>query len=354
MRTVVLDRRGGRPDTWVILPEGVSRLVQVPDAARFCAVFLYYKDRAACLQTAGTAFFVGRPIVGHPNNGAAVLLTAHHVISGIQRASTDRKVYVRGNSLAGLQNWVETSVDDWVQAGTLDAAAYFFPYDPDLDFHHTVWRLDGDVLTTEVARREGISAGDEVFTVGLFSYHAGTERIEPIVRVGNIAAFPTERVYTGETYGPTPAVLIEARSIAGLSGSPVFVHKGLIRSHEDTEYLAVNETQRHYLMGIMHGHWPLDRTIDGITPSELEDNKIHTGIAIVLPIENVLGELEPLLQEHAETHRKALDGRNAPVMDSSVDSDPEFDRFEDMARQVLNTPEEAIKEEKDSHRVNSA
>ena len=42
----IKDLRGGKPpgEWWTILPEGVERLVQVPDEMRKSTVFLYYRN----------------------------------------------------------------------------------------------------------------------------------------------------------------------------------------------------------------------------------------------------------------------------------------------------------------------
>ncbi len=73
--------------------------------------------------------------------------------------------------------------------------------------------------TDEIIKDQNIGLGDEVFITGLFGYVAGSQKNIPIVRVGNIAMMPDEKVPTeGE---PMEAYLIEARSMGGLSGSPV-------------------------------------------------------------------------------------------------------------------------------------
>ena len=50
----------------------------------------------------------------------------------------------------------------------------------------------------------------------------------PIVRLGAIAAMPGEYIKTD--WGCLRAYLIEARSIGGLSGSPVFIRVGTTRT----------------------------------------------------------------------------------------------------------------------------
>ena len=79
------------------------------------------------------------------------------------------------------------------------------------------------VATDKVINDNAIGVGDEVFLTGLFANHIGQQRNLPIIRVGNIALMPEEPVQH-PSLGPIDAYLIEARSIGGLSGSPVFVH----------------------------------------------------------------------------------------------------------------------------------
>lgn len=67
----------------------------------------------------------------------------------------------------------------------------------------------------------GVGIGDEVCIVGLFSGHGGYVKNHPMARIGNLAMIPDERVET--TSGAMEAYLIEARSIGGMSGAPVFV-----------------------------------------------------------------------------------------------------------------------------------
>jgi hypothetical protein len=77
------------------------------------------------------------------------------------------------------------------------------------------------VATEEVVAERNIGTGDEIAIVGLFRSHYGRERNVPIVRIGNISAMREEPVFTRYA-GYIDAYLIEARSIGGLSGSPVF------------------------------------------------------------------------------------------------------------------------------------
>lgn len=77
-------------------------------------------------------------------------------------------------------------------------------------------------ITPTIAQQLNVGIGDEIFITGLFANYTGEHRNVPILRVGNLAAYPQERVQVQGV--EMDAYLIEARSIGGLSGSPVFYH----------------------------------------------------------------------------------------------------------------------------------
>jgi hypothetical protein len=100
---------------------------------------------------------------------------------------------------------------------------------------------------------------------------------------------------SGETYH---AYLIEARSIKGLSGSPVFVVKDTdeapinIKAKLSVKLLAeyvnglIRRRPETYLLGLIRGHWDLKRQGEDSTLSEVDDSEIdrlNAGIAVVTP-----------------------------------------------------------------------
>jgi hypothetical protein len=101
------------------------------------------------------------------------------------------------------------------------------------------------------------------------------------VRLGNIALMPEEPIETRD-YGFMEAYLIEARSIGGLSGSPVFVHVGGIRANR-------MRGNKYYWLGLIHGHWNLPTSdTDNSNKDQLSGEAINTGIAIVVPATKIL------------------------------------------------------------------
>jgi hypothetical protein len=51
-------------------------------------------------------------------------------------------------------------------------------------------------LTPDIAQALSVGVGDEIFITGLFANYVGDVRDAPIVRVGNLAAYPEERIGT--------------------------------------------------------------------------------------------------------------------------------------------------------------
>jgi hypothetical protein len=146
-----------------------------------------------------------------------------------------------------------------------------------------------------------IGLGDEVFIVGLFKSHHGQKMNVPIVRIGNLAMMKGEPVWTAYC-GDIEAHLIEARSISGLSGSPVFIHTPLLEPQGATQFR---------LLGLMHGHFDIKNLNEDIVVEALGDatRGINTGIGVVIPVEKILEtidqpELVELRRKLADDHRK--------------------------------------------------
>jgi hypothetical protein len=337
----------GHDGKWVILPEGVERLMLVPDEMRKCVAFLYYRKNGKILP-AGTAFFVGYPLPDDPDRAVTLLLTAHHVIAGIQAQSDDDQVLLRLNTKDGGATWAESHAGSWYQHdSSVDCA--ILPWSPptELNVDYRAWHL-WSWVTGDPMRQEGIGIGDEVFIIGLFRNHLGRDRNEPILRVGNIAAMPADPIRT-RLYGDMRAILVEARSIGGLSGSPVFAHLGFARLRDGhyMQWQATDGTVGPFVfLGLMHGHWDaLETEVDVLAGQE----KINMGVGIVVPAEQIIRDLRTVIEESAMALKKRQDQENTPTEDAAPHEQSEFERFEDVARKLVNTPKSEIDEKRKEH-----
>jgi hypothetical protein len=129
------------------------------------------------------------------------------------------------------------------------------------------------------------------------------------MRTGTIAAMPGELITT--KLGDTTAYLAEARSIGGLSGSPVFTHLG-------GEFI-----KPVHFIGLVHGHYDLmtdasPASADVLIGSE-SDKNINMGIAIVVPSDAIVevinkSEFNDYRSDAAEHAREKKKG-NLPTPD---------------------------------------
>lgn len=198
------------------------------------------------------------------------------------------------NNRLGGSEYLPVPVSDWVfnDVRRIDVAVAVLP-DKFSGFAHKSIST-GIFISPDVIACEGIGPGDEVFFPGLFSQHKGEKANVPIIRIGNIAAMPTEAIKPN--WGVLQAsYLIEARSIGGFSGSPVLWHRGLTRVKNGIEITDYGYTgPRFFLLGLVHGHY-----------KETEENRsINMGIAIVVPAGDILATLnQPKVAEHRKRQR---------------------------------------------------
>lgn len=275
----------------------------LPEELKKSAVFLCCKDIDSC-RPEGTAFLLGMPTTD-PNVNAFYLVTAKHVIDDIpKRGTADSFIYARINPIEGRTaiDPIKSSPDDWLTHPTDQSDIAVIPFRAPLAHDYDVVALSTSIaLTHEAIEKEQIGVGDDVFTIGLFVKHTGRLRDVPIVRTGNIAMMH-------EDIGDMEAFLVEARSIGGLSGSPVFVRANPFLGN------SLNiKPQPFFWLGIHHGAWHTSRTVDAASD---EFAGMHMGIGIVIPAWKVMEVLnqpalarqrEELVREHRDSNRPVPD-----------------------------------------------
>jgi hypothetical protein len=169
--------------------------------------------------------------------------------------------------------------------------------------------LDREVLLAGRSRVWQPGVGDEVAIIGLYLSHYGQIKNVPITRIGNIALMPGEPVCTLQGY--VEAYLIETRSLAGLSGSPVILSIPPIKA-EGGQILYLREPFVG-LLGVLVGHHMIEYAKDqipvpkfqgmGVDTESNEKPKpnmdaMNTGLGVVIPIERVLDIIEhPKMRE---------------------------------------------------------
>jgi len=272
--------------------------MRVPDTIRKCVGFIAIRE-ATGLKHLGTGFIVS--IQGSIGNHFPFLVTAKHIAERIE----SREWLLRLNSTSGstVELVARPNNSKWYYHPTerqyVDAAATLFGPTQTEEMEADFRPIPSDMFITEGTFEEkGIGVGDEVFITGLFSKVTETARVLPIIRMGNVAMIPGEKLPNGNSL--IEAYLIESRSIGGLSGSPVFVRETLklqntiLKSgimmagvttcnpsseNRNVEMLGAGP---YYLFGCAIGHW------DVPGGSDMNDERVNMGISLVTPSEKIL------------------------------------------------------------------
>lgn len=259
--------------------------MKIPEGIKTCVAFIGFKLANGDYRMAGSIYFVHRD-----DNGSNLKygITAKHVIEAIKSKGLE-EVYLRLNMVNGNAMWFKTEIKDWkfhldenVDVATIKLS---FPHEIDQKF----FPLSGS-MTNKIKNEHQIEEGDEVFITGLFRHHHGNLNNIPIVRVGNISAFPVEKIQTRDHL--MDGYLIEARSIGGLSGSPVYVNLGLHR-HINGGIKESTSGAIYFLFGMIYGHYDVNTTAidEVISDKAISQDRVNTGIAIVTPVSKVIEHL---------------------------------------------------------------
>jgi hypothetical protein len=275
----------------------------------------------------GTAFFVSVPSETHPDDYCHLYLaTARHNIK--DKYGSHRDLYVRLNTTDGAAkgpmrlpyNWEEPDSD------AVDVAIMSFDEfdDPSLDYKHIPI---ASAATETAIRHHGIGLGSDVIVTGLFTKRIGSKRNIPIVRAGIISTMIGE--FEDENSGLLyDGYLIELQSIGGLSGSPVFAVSNYRVAFERPQYSI-------RLLGLIRGHYDIQKRGDEpLDFPESDWNKIHNGISIVTPVQEILKLLErDKLVKKRRIKDRELANENAPTLDSAFPDKPSKTKADELTKE---------------------
>lgn len=260
--------------------------MKIPDQVRKTVAFIAYEDKTdLSIRPVGSVFFVGPdPLPGTNVTERVFAVTARHVIEGLIRKGC-KECVLRLNPKDPEHDIISITVplDQWLfhpNDASLDVAVYEQGLQPEIDQLVLPLSLGA---SHEHLQTHDVDLGDEVFISGLFIHHYGDRRNIPIVRIGNLAALDEEPVSTKK--GLIKAYLVEARSIGGLSGSPVFVNLSGSRTI-GSNYVVGPSINSFLLLGLIHGHFSASAEEAILFDSAIEDTigaSINAGIAIVVP-----------------------------------------------------------------------
>jgi hypothetical protein len=258
--------------------------MRVPDYMLNCVGFVgEYHDspEGEWFDSEGSGFFVNMPSAVNPAYHYFVFVTAKHVAKGLENRETVITVNKKGGGIT-----VVSGMDDlWYlhPDESVDVAVITCVPTRDLDIKSVPIEM---FVNDEILAARDIGIGDETYMPGLFSFAANENRNTPILRHGNIAMMPPHAIQVDE--GFAEVYLIEARSIGGMSGSPVFVRGTTVLRNSKGEGLA-GLSNSNYLLGLIHGHWDIKES-ELNSPRFEQDRKrgVNLGIAVVVPAKHIL------------------------------------------------------------------
>jgi hypothetical protein len=305
------------------IEKGYDQSVRVPDDILRCVGFIgeveHQDSRGVSGELCATGFFVAIPCQSPElrEMRCCYFITAKHVATDLEGRQAYFLVNAKGGGVTGItgvigEHWFLHPTD-----ATADVAAIQIKFDEEADMSAIALEHFG---LPERLDRLHIGIGDETIISGLFTAVPGTTRNIPIVRHGNIAMMPGEQILTD--LGFADVFLVEARSIGGLSGSPVFVRHTLsvrvTKQKDDSDDLFFGNGPGITLLGLMHGHWDIKES-EMNKPSIIHDRQrgVNMGIGIVVPAIKIYETLyAPNLIAMRKEQEKQLLKRNIPGTDS--------------------------------------
>ena len=270
---------------------------RVPDDYLKCVVYLYPSIPAAEAgeRLGGIGFILDVDAPHDPSIHFFYVVTNKHV-------ADSGNTTVRFNTLDGRHEAQEYDEANWFKSTDADLAIYPLPLlEPEhFDFRAiSVWQF----ITKEMIRKYNIGIGDEVFFAGRFYNAEGVDKNRPSLRFGTIAQVSTDVIDGEESF------LVEARSIPGYSGSPVFQFTvvGVTNFMIET---TPTKGMGPYLLGVDWSH--INEYVDAkndrgeILPFKIRSNSGMMGVVPVWKLQ------ELLLRGDVRKNRESPEGNKKP------------------------------------------
>lgn len=317
---------GGRPYSyikWTMPP--------IPQQYLDCVAFLYptVEDaRRGNTEGGATGFLVRTPLVElTPGESfdddvfkALYLVTNRHCAK--------RTPVVRLNTAAGDIDIIEPKQEEWfyhpdgddVAVLPLGLAREHFQFEAIQMAPRASWVARED----EVAHTQ---PGTEAFFAGRYVTLSGEQRNTPVLRFGAVALSPPTLIE--HAHKPQESFLVEARSQAGFSGSPVFVYLLVT----DLQFNRFPVPMNISLLGLAWGHLPrYQRIVEGDKTTPIGSDwwvRENSNMACVVPAWKITEllfetkELADMREAQAEEEQKA---HHADLDEARQPTSGEFDR----------------------------
>lgn len=323
------DRLGGEPRRYLTQPKGI--LMRISDEVKRCVAFVGIREDAG-IKYGGTIFFVSvteeSQVIGDVTfeNRFCYIVTAKHVAQHLECSDC----VIRMNDKDGRSVLFEAAGIKWfyhpTESEIVDCA--IAPFAPPKSLNLSFAAISHSLFATpELIDELEIGVGDEIYIAGLFSRVTETAKNQPVVRTGNIAMMPDEKILFSKI-GMIDAYLVETKSFGGLSGCPVFVRHTISTqvAEEDSpapqlkklKFKRLHGGGSSCLFGVMIGHWQMPKDFDPALGEAL-----NYGVSVVVPMYKIIEvlnhpELTAMRKTETEQAKKKLFADS--VLDSALDA----------------------------------
>lgn len=298
-------------------------MARVADHMLDCVAYLYPTLNAAKQneQVGGTAFIVDLPATRIQDVRIPYFVTARHCVRRQDSGPTVVRLNAHDKRLAGI----ETTQSDWFCHPDGDDIA-ICPANISPELKYFAVPIDS-LLTREIAAAYDIGPGDDVFMVGRFVHHDGRQQNLPAMRFGSIAMKPIEPIRDQRNL-LLESYLIEMRSLAGYSGSPVFVSARRFAAGPEwnasspEEFVAAQVSGQYedtWLLGLDYGHLPIRELVrerDGTPIGDQWHIRVNSGAATIAPAWKII---ELLYEDDVVAHRDEAEQRWLAEQNPGVD-----------------------------------
>ena len=248
-----------------------------------CVIYLYPSEDHAAQgeKVGGSGFLVQIPLPSDENRGVVFAVTNKHVVK--------HAPVVRLNRVDGSIAIAPFEKKRWIEHPDGDDLAIVPMGGLDTQFHRFKTVPRSMFLLKPEMEKQDIGLGDDIFLLGRFVNHEGKVQNTPSLRFGNIAQMPA--LIRQDTGFDQESFLVEAKSISGYSGSPVFVQMLPMSSRpkkDDPRTLMIVPLPGSgpWLLGVDWGHlhnWEevCDETCHSVLPKRIVSS--NTGMMGVVP-----------------------------------------------------------------------
>lgn len=259
-----------------------------------CVLYLYPSEAEAedGAHAGGSGFWVGYGFEHASGTWNLVYaVTNKHVVKS-------GNTVIRLSKTDGTIDVIPTLESDWAFHPAGDDVAVLFQsslHKINLGQHSFNYVGVGAFISKPIISSMDIGPGDAAFIVGRFVNHEGRQKNLPTARFGAISQMPWEPI-AQDTGFMQESFLVEARSIGGYSGSPVFVE--IPRWDSGHGRVNTNWGYGPWLLGVDWGHindWTPVCNKQGrpMNPDpSTAQVKINTGMTAVVPAWKILDILD--------------------------------------------------------------